>query len=123
MPFGPWLVIAVGMVVAGAGLVQWKRAIKGDYRSRFDLEGTAAAHRDWIERIAMAGLFARGVVFLIIAFFLIQAGWKANVGAARGFGGALQALAHAPYGPWLLGATALGVVCYGIYCGISAMYR
>ncbi len=122
MPFGPWLVILAGIVVGGVGLVQWRSAIKRDYRHRFDLEGRAAAQSDWIERISRMGHFARGVVFLLIAFFLVQAGWKADAGQARGFGGALDALAHNSYGPWLLGITALGLICYGIYCAIVAIY-
>ncbi len=68
------------------------------------------------------GLFARGLVFLIIAFFLAQAGWLADAGEVRGFGGALKSLAQQPYGPWLLGITAIGVICYGIYCGVVARY-
>ena len=32
---------------------------------------------------------------------------------AIGLDGALQKLAHAAYGPWLLGLSAAGLVCYG----------
>lgn len=122
LPLGPWLVILAGIAVGGVGIVQWRRAIKGEYRQRFDLDGRAAAQSDWIERISKMGLLARGVVLLLIAFFLVQAGWKADAGKARGFGGALDAIAQASYGPWLLGITAVGVICYGIYCAIVAIY-
>jgi hypothetical protein len=35
----------------------------------------------------------------------------------------LQKLAHASYGPYLLGLTAAGLVCYGLYCLVDARYR
>lgn len=122
MPFGPWLVILAGIVVGIVGLIQWSRAIKEKYRSKFNLDGKAAGQRHWIERISKMGLFARGLVFLLIAFFLVQAGWQADASEVRGFGGALKSLAQQPYGPWLLGITALGVICYGIYCAVVALY-
>lgn len=122
MPLGPWLVILAAIAVAGAGIMQWSRAIKEKYRNKFDLDGRAAAQRHWIERISKMGLLARGLVFLLIAFFLAQAGWEADASAARGFGGALAVLAQHSYGPWLLGMTALGVICYGIYCAVVAIY-
>jgi len=35
----------------------------------------------------------------------------------------LQKLAHATYGPYLLGLTAAGLLCYGLYCFVDARYR
>ncbi|MFW5811148.1 MAG: DUF1206 domain-containing protein, partial [Thermodesulfobacteriota bacterium] len=32
-------------------------------------------------------------------------------------------LASQPYGPWLLGAVAIGLFCYGIHCLVLARYR
>lgn len=120
--FGPWLVIAAGLATGVAGIVQWVRAAKGAYRRKFDLEGAAASQRHWIERAAKLGLAARGLVFLIMGFFLVQAGWQSDASEARGFGAALETLAGQPFGIWLLGITALGLVCYGIYCGVVAIY-
>jgi hypothetical protein len=38
-------------------------------------------------------------------------------------GGALDALARQPYGPWLLGTVAIGLIAYGIYEFVKARYR
>jgi hypothetical protein len=38
-------------------------------------------------------------------------------------GGALAALAAQPFGPWLLGIVALGLIAYSIYSLIEARYR
>jgi hypothetical protein len=40
-----------------------------------------------------------------------------------GIGGALFALAQAPFGPWLLEAVALGLLAYGTYSLAEARYR
>ena len=37
--------------------------------------------------------------------------------------GALQELATAPYGKWLLGIVAAGLFAYGVFCLIQARYR
>jgi len=42
---------------------------------------------------------------------------------AIGLDGALQKLAQASYGPYLLGLTAAGLVSYGLYCLVDARYR
>lgn len=122
VPSGQWLVIGAGLAVAASGVAQWVQAVRGSYRRRFTFDGDAATVRPWIERIARLGLAARGVVFLLIAFFLMQAGWRADSSEAKGLGGALAALAQQPYGPWLLGLTAAGLICYGIYCAVIAIY-
>jgi hypothetical protein len=42
---------------------------------------------------------------------------------AIGLDGALQKLAQASYGPWLLGLTAAGLIAYGVYCLVDARLR
>jgi hypothetical protein len=42
---------------------------------------------------------------------------------ARGLDGALKTLRDQPYGPYLLGAVALGLVAFGLYGLAEAKYR
>lgn len=79
--------------------------------------------RTWSTRLGRVGHGARGVTFLIIGGFLIQAAIQANPEQARGLGGALRTLEQQPYGPWLLGLVALGFIAYGIYLEARARYR
>ena len=69
------------------------------------------------------GLIARGFVFLIIGGFIVVAAWRYDPQQARGLAGALQALQEQPYGQALLGIVALGLVAFGLYCGVEALYR
>jgi hypothetical protein len=63
------------------------------------------------------------VVFALIGVFVTKAAIDYDPKDAIGLDGALQKLAHQSYGPWLLGLTAAGLVCYGIYCLVDARYR
>jgi hypothetical protein len=53
----------------------------------------------------------------------VKAALDYNPKDAIGIDGALQKLAHASYGPFLLGMTAAGLVAYGLYCLVDAKLR
>jgi Domain of Unknown Function (DUF1206) len=120
-PGGTWIVGAAGLVVLGVGFAQFYRAITRDFEERW--RGVSGAARRWGVRVGVLGHAARGVVFSLIGVFVIKAARDYNPKAAIGLDGALQKLAHASYGPWLLGVTAAGLVCYALYCFVDARYR
>lgn len=123
LPGGAVLVGLVALGVLAYGGWEFVRAYQADFMDKLALRGEAARRRDTIRRIGRAGLAARGVVYAIIGVFLARAGWQSDGSEARGLDGALQALRDAPYGPWLLGAAGLGLLAYGVYCGVNALYR
>lgn len=122
-PFGQWLVGTLGAFVIGLGFYQLYQAYRGKFRKEFKTEEMSDTEEIWTTRIGRVGLAARGIVFTVIGFFLIQAARQSDASQARGLGGALEALAQQPYGPWILGIVAFGLIAYGIYTGIQARYR
>lgn len=122
-PFGLWLVGIVGAITICVGLYQLYKAYKAGFFDNLKTGEMSAEERKWTKRSGQAGLAARGVVFGIIGGFLIEAALNANPEEARGLEGALDTLAAQPYGPYLLGVVALGLVFYGVYCVINARYR
>jgi hypothetical protein len=54
---------------------------------------------------------------------VIRAAIQYDPSEAIGLDGALQKLAAADYGPYLLGLTAAGLIAYGVYCLVDARYR
>jgi hypothetical protein len=122
-PLGQVLVAAIGLGVIGVGLVQFYMA----YTERCcDALRTSEMSRDQ-ERLIRAsgrvGFSARGVAFGIIGALLLLAALHGRPDEARGLGGALATLAQQPFGPWLLGIVATGLVLYGLFMIVQARYR
>ena len=122
-PLGIWLVGIAGASVVVYGLRQLHRAWNVDLDDQLDLGRMGAALHQWTIRFSRFGMAARGVVFGLIGTFLVLAAWRSNPGEARGVGGALRTLQQQPYGPFILGAVALGLVAYGAYQLILARHR
>jgi hypothetical protein len=111
-PFGRVLtgLIGAGIVAFGIGLAV--KSMRADFRRRLE---ASAGQRSWIVGLGQIGIFARGVVFVLIGAFLIIAAWRFNAGEAAGLAGALRTLQQQPYGWILLGVTALGLTAYGVF--------
>lgn len=122
-PFGRFLVAVAGLIVIGSGIHQITRGWKEKFRRNLRLQELQPAVQRRVIQAGKAGFIARGIVFVIMGIFFLQAARHANPGEARGLGGALDTLAAQPYGPWLLGLVALGLLMYGLYSFVEARYR
>jgi len=114
-PAGGALTILIGLVVIGVAVGQFLEA----YRATFarDLKGTEMSPRtrDIVVKLGRFGMFARGVIFLIIGWFVVQAGIHHDPAQTQGFSGAFAFLLAQPFGRILLGIVALGFVALGIH--------
>jgi type IV secretory pathway VirB2 component (pilin) len=119
-PWGPWVVGLVSVIVIGVGLLQIYQGFRRKFNHQFQLAGRTANMRKWIERLGRFGTVARGVVFTLVGVFLVLAAYHHDASQVQGIDGVLTALLHQPYGPWLLGVVAAGLIAFGIY---SAMIR
>jgi hypothetical protein len=122
-PGGRWIVGIAGLAIIGAGLWNLYRGITRKFEDKWRTGEMSKTERTWGGRAGIAGHVARFVVFGLIGVFVTKAALDYNPDDAIGLDGALQKLAHASYGPFLLGLTAFGLVCYGLYCLVDARYR
>ncbi|MDP8964568.1 MAG: DUF1206 domain-containing protein [Cyanobacteriota bacterium] len=122
-PFGQWLVGTVGAIAFGLGFYEFYQAYTAKFRRNFKLNEMSDTEKTWATHISRFGLAARGMVYSIIGFFLIQAARQSNSKQVRGLEGALDSLAGQPYGRWLLGIVAIGLIAYGVYYIVQARYR
>lgn len=122
-PLGRWLAALIGAVIVGAGVYQFYAAYKANFKEELKLHEMSDREKKWARSSGRLAYAARGVVFIVIGVFLIQAALQTDPDQARGLGGALQALAMQPFGPYLLGAVALGLIAYGIFMLVVARYR
>ena len=119
-PFGRWLVGAVGLAVAGAGLGMASKAWTASFRRHLACDAGTAR---WVVPLGRAGYAARALVFLVIGGFLVIAAWRSDPSEARGLGGALLALQEQPFGRALFGFVALGLAAFGAFGFVEARYR
>ncbi|HEY8864243.1 MAG TPA: DUF1206 domain-containing protein [Candidatus Dormibacteraeota bacterium] len=114
-PGGGGVTIVIGLIAIGIALGQFLEA----YRATFarDLKGAEMSERERtiVVRLGRFGMFARGVTFLVIGWFLVQAGLHHDPGQVQGFGGAFMFLLGQPFGRVLLGIVALGFVALGLH--------
>jgi hypothetical protein len=123
LPGGRWLVGLVGLAIVAAGLWNAYRAFTTKFEDKWRTGQMSEAERTWGSRVGVAGHLARGVVLGLIGVFIVKAAVEYDPDEAIGLDGALQKLANTTYGPYLLGLTAIGLICYGLYCLVDARYR
>jgi hypothetical protein len=121
-PAGTWIVGIAGAVTIGVGLWNLYRGLSRNFEKKWR-GGMGQSARKWGGRAGVLGHIARAAVFALIGIFAVKAALDYNPKDAIGLDGALQKLAHASYGPYVLGLTAAGLICYGLYCLVDARYR
>jgi hypothetical protein len=116
-------VAIVGIVVACGGLVVAYRALKCKFLKHLRPGGTSAGARKVVERLGQIGVVARGAVLCTVGIVLLVVAVNRQPGKAKGIDTAQRALAHTPFGPWLLVVVALGLVTFGDYSFCEARWR
>src|SRR5688572_13311195 len=121
-PMGQWLLGLVGAVVIASGLYQIYKGISNKYKK--DTAGAPLKHETevMVVRAGKVGYIARGIVWILIGYFFIRAAMHFNPEEAGGTGQAFQ-FVEGVFGSVLLGAIALGLICYGGYMFIRARYQ
>ena len=122
-PFGRYLVFAVAAGFLGAALFNGYRAVTCNFRKRLETHRMNEAEEKAATGVGVLGHLARLVVFGLIGLFLAKAAWEYDPDQARSLDGALREVAAQPYGGFLLGAVAIGLGAYGLYCFVQARYR
>lgn len=119
---GHWLVALVGIGIIGVGVAQFYIGISQRFDRQFRLYDLDSATENWIRPLGRIGTVARGVVFFIVGLFLLLAAYYSNPTQAVGMDGALLKLARLPFGPWVLGVVAAGLVAFGLYSLAGAIW-
>lgn len=115
LPGGELLLIIAGLILIGAGAFQLVKAAKTSFCEKLD---AGIAHRAWVKNLGRIGYGARGVVFLISGYFILNAGLEERAGEARGMEEALAWLNN----PWDV-LVAVGLFMFGCFSLVEARYR
>lgn len=122
VPFGRWLVAAAGLAVIGYALYALYKAYSANFQEAF-IQPLAKEQQQQGIIIGKVGYLTRAVVYALIGWFLVRAAWLRDPTQAGGLGDALATLAGQRFGPWLLGAAAVGLITFGLYGIFLARYR
>jgi len=122
LPLGQVLVCIGGVaVICVGGYLVYK-----GFSRRFedDLEPSATSGDSGTAAVTLAqiGYPAKGVAFAVLGVLFVIAGLTFDPDKAGGLDVALRTLLEQPLGPWLLGAVAVGIGCFGVYCFFWAKY-
>ena len=122
MPLGRLIVGGLGLGAVAAGLYQIYMGITLNFEQQFKPYALAPEQLRVAKQVGRFGTIARGIVFALAGFFFFLAAYYANPSQARGFDGALDFLGRQPYGLWLLGIIAAGLIAFGVYSLMSAAW-
>ncbi len=117
---GTLMVIAAGLFILACGLGNMVRAVFSHFGRTLDCEEAIVP---WAGAIARIGYFSRGVALSPVGFYMVRAGLHARAPEAHGVDGALEALHRQPMGAWLMGLTGVGLMAFGLFAFLEAIYR
>ena len=122
-PLGDWLVVLAGLGLIGFAVQQLYAAITCRLERNLDVEEMREAG-EWAVGLSRFGVAARAVVFALLGWAIVVAGWFRYSSEVGTTASSFRTLAAQPggLGRWLLGVTAAGFVAYGFYEIIHARY-
>jgi hypothetical protein len=115
LPGGRLLLAGFALGVFGFALQQARRAWKLDFSKHFSSERLHGKLRNFVLRSSRLGFYTRSIIFLTIGTYLFISAWQSDPDEVKGLGGALRVLHEQPFGPWILCATGIGLIAYGVY--------
>jgi hypothetical protein len=121
---GRWVLATLGIVVLVVGVYfVVKKSIKRSFLEELSLGGASEAERKAITVSGVVGWFGRGVVTVLVGFFVTKAAIEADTDDARGFDRALREVATSDLGRLAVATSAAGLVVYGLFCFVSLRHQ
>lgn len=115
LPFGPVLVVAVGLGIVAYGLSSIVKGLTDRWRRQLEAKASVGEIGTALTILARTGFTARGLAFCLIGSLFVWAGLTHEAQRSAGLDQALHRLREEPYGPVLLGCIALGLGAYGLF--------
>jgi hypothetical protein len=121
-PGGPLAIGILGLAVMAGGLHQVYQGFKASFDKQFEPYAMTAKEIKWATQLGRVGTATRGIIFAIVGGLLCLAAYQSNPRQEFGIDAALIALRDQPYGIWLLGIVAVGLMAFGIYSMLTALW-
>ena len=122
LPFGPWLVGAVGLGIIGYGAAQVWRGLSEKHAKHLAAEGKSGQAGSAYLLLGKVGYVAKGVAIGLVGALFGYAALTHDPKKSGGLDAALQEVLEQPFGPVMLGAIGIGLICYGLFCFARARH-
>lgn len=121
LPFGQWIIGAIGVGILIRGIQQIIKGLSGKYLKNLRSYLIDNNYRNLLIKIGAVGCVARGLIWVIIGFLFVKSAVNTN---SQEVGGTENALGYIVkgFGTEVLGAMAIGLLCYGIFKILQAIY-
>lgn len=123
LPFGDWIIGLTGLIVMTYGVSEVVTAVTERVGTSIDLSPVPPRLRDPLLRIGRFGVGARGLIIVVLGFFLVRAGIQGDPGEAHGTRASVLELTGVFQGSWVLAALALGFLAYSVDQALHARCR
>jgi hypothetical protein len=115
MPGGQLLVGALGLGILAYGGAQVRKGWTEGFRKDLEAEATQGRVGSAYLLFGKIGYTAKGIAVAVVGGLFCWAALEHEAKKSGGLDVALQTVLDAPFGQVLLGAIALGIVCYGAF--------
>jgi hypothetical protein len=119
---GTVIIGVIGAILIGVALFQGYKGVSKKFLEDSKTGQMSLAVKRGFTAIGVFGHLARMVVFGLIGYGLLTAALDYAPRNAIGLDGALSKLSHQPYGPFLLGVVAVGLIGFALYSIADARY-
>lgn len=120
MPGGPLLLAAVGTGFAVAGIAFVWMGVRRSFRSTVSVPAGGLGR--FVQATGVVGFVAKGIALGIVGVLLVVAAVRVDPAAAGGLNGAVEGLLTLTFGVVLAIAVGVGLIVYGVFCGLRARY-
>ena len=118
-PGGAFVIVLVGLITLGIGIGFGVLGLTTKFEKQVRMPRQPF---DTVVRvIGVAGYVAKGVALAIVGVLFVVAAVTNDARQAGGLDSALKSLRTLPFGEVLLWLAGLGLILYGVYCGIRAV--
>ena len=120
LPLGEIMLVGFGGLVLLAGALNVLHGVFGGFSRHLTCDRTVHL---WTIPLGRTGYFARGLVFLALGFFLVEAALDVRPAESVTIQGALAAIEQQPFGSLVLTALGAGLIAFGLFGVVEARFR
>jgi hypothetical protein len=122
-PGGQLIVGIGGITLLLISLYQLYDGLRGKFAEDSKTGQMDGREHETFMLLGRIGLSARALVFALVGYFILRTAIDFKATKAVGVNGALLRLQHQPFGAWLLGLVALGLLTFAVFSLLEGRYR